>query len=232
LPSACDRNRILLVAPACRIPGCYGIALAGFRGVLGGGDCGTHLNIALISMSIVMDPASERGAVLAQLEHAANLLKQSMNPKLVPPAGAQIGYAIRGARDKEGVASVEGRIAGTPGTLNAGPCSFGADEEMARVILTIMKFDPRRRSAALLRFSDRALDVLDGDLFLECVSYDGSKIRSGISTMDWGIASCCKNEVPDVIYPENDRSPGAVLVILGEEPAGVANNIIICSNRI
>ena len=180
-----------------------------------------------------MDPVSERSAVLAQLEQAVALLKQSMSPALVPPAGAQIGYAIRGARDTGGIASVEGRISGPAGAMKTGgPCSFGTDEEIARVILTILKFDPRRRSAALLRFTDRALDMLDGDLFLECVSNDGSKIRAGISTMDWGIASCCNKEVPDVIYLENDRSSDATLVLLGENPIDVANNIIICSNRI
>jgi len=180
-----------------------------------------------------MDPVSERSAVLAQLEQAVALLKQSMSPALVLPAGAQIGYAIRGARDKGGVASVEGRLYGPAGVMKTGgPCSFGTDEEIARVILTILKFDPRRRSAALLRFTDRALDVLDGDLFLECVSYDTSKTQTGISTMDWGIASCCNKEVPDVIYPENSGKTDATLILLGENAIDVANNIIICSNRI
>jgi len=177
-----------------------------------------------------MDPSSERNAVIAHLEKAVALLQQSMNPKLIPPNGAQIGYALRGARDKNGIAAVEGRIAGAG--KSPGPCMFGTDEEIARVILTVMKFDPLRRSAALLRFSDRVLDVLDNDLFLECVPYDTPKTPPGLSTMDWGIASCCKDEVPDVIYSRGTGSSAASLIILGENPVDVANNIIICSNRI
>ena len=180
-----------------------------------------------------MDPVSERNAVLAQLEKAVALLTQSMSWKLVPSAGAQIGYAIRGARDKNGIAAVVGRISGTSETMKpGGPCSFASDEEIARVILTVMKFDPQRRSAALIRFSDRALNVLEGDQFLECVSYDTAKAPKGISTMDWAIASCCKDDVPDVIYPESGEEDGVPLIILGEGPFDVANNIIICSNRI
>ena len=180
-----------------------------------------------------MDPVSERTAVLAHLEDAVALLKQSMNPKLIPPAGAQIGYAIRGARDKNGIAAVNKKIAGTGGAIpSEGSCSFGSDEEMARIILTVMKFDPRRRSAAIIQFSDRALDVLEGNLFLECAAYDAAGARPGISTMDWGIASVCKEGVPDMLYPENSTGPGAMLVILGEDPNDVTNNIIICSNRI
>jgi len=177
-----------------------------------------------------MDPTAERSAVIAQLESAVAPLAGSISPKLIPASGAQVGYAIRGARDKNGIAAIEGRItrAGEP----AGACGFGVDEEIARIILTVMKFDPLYRGAALLRCSDRALDVLDGDLFLACTSFDATKAPNGISTMDWGIASCCQDEIPDVIYAENGNAASSPLILLAEGPVDVVNNIIICSNRI
>jgi len=50
--------------------------------------------------------------------------------------------------------------------------------------------------------------------------------------MDWGIASCCNDGVPDIIFDKcNETRPG-VIHIFGEDPLVVANNIIICSNRI
>lgn len=179
-----------------------------------------------------MDPASERNAALSRLQSATSLLDQSLNPALVPQGGAQIGYAIRGARDKNGVAAIEGRISGPAAGETGRRCSYGTDEEIARVILTVMKFDPARRSAAILRFSQRALAVFEGDLFLECAPVDTAKAPKGISTMDWGIAACCREEVPDVIYPRGPGAESAPLILLGEEPVDVANNIIICSNRI
>lgn len=177
-----------------------------------------------------MDPTAERSTVIAQLESAVAPLVESINAKLIPSSGAQVGYAIRGARDKNGIAAIEGRITrvGEP----AGACGFGVDEEIARVILTVMKFDSLYRSAALLRCSDRALDVLDGDLFLECASFDATKAPKGISTMDWGIASCCRDEIPDAIYAENSIAASSPLILLAEDPVDVVNNIIICSNRI
>jgi hydroxymethylpyrimidine/phosphomethylpyrimidine kinase len=180
-----------------------------------------------------MDPTAERNAVLGQLEKAVAALTPPLSRKLIPPSGAQIAYAIRGARDTSGIAAVGGRIIATKEAVKTGgPCSFGTDDEIARILLTVMKFDPCRRSAALLLHSDRALDVLDGDLFLECVAYDAARAPNSISTMDWGIASCCRNEVPDVIYAKGDKSDNVVLVLLGEDPVDVANNIIMCSNRI
>ena len=50
--------------------------------------------------------------------------------------------------------------------------------------------------------------------------------------MDWGIASCCKDGVPDVIFSEGTGEKESRIILFGEGPADVANNIIICSNRI
>jgi len=179
-----------------------------------------------------MDPVQERNDVLALLRRVVETIGKSLDEQLIPSGGVQIGYAIRGARDKGGIAAVDGRITLRDGSPRAGPCTFGCDEEIARAIVTVTRFDPRRRSAALIRFSDRVLHMLEDDLFLECASYDLKKAPVGISTMDWGIASCCRDEVPDVIFPLGAQDGGAVILLLGEDPNDVANNIIICSNRI
>ena len=180
-----------------------------------------------------MDPAQERSEVLARLSRVVDTLCPSMNDGIIPPAGAQIGYAIRGARDAFGIAAVEQRIRIRDGIpAPGGSCTFGCDEEIAQALLTVMRFDPRRRSAALIRFSGRTIHVLEDDLFLECASYSPEQAPRGISTMNWGIASCCRKEVPDVIYPGGNPGDDAEILILGENPNDVANNIIICSNRI
>jgi hydroxymethylpyrimidine/phosphomethylpyrimidine kinase len=180
-----------------------------------------------------MDPANERTSALSTLQAATTRLVQTVNTGLIPPEGMAFGYAIRGARDSEGVAAVNGGIhISTEGRTVAGPCVFGTVEPVVRIILTAMKFDPVIRSAAILQFSDRALQVLKDDLFLECASLDAASKNQGISTMDWGIASCCKDGVPDVIFRKGAGAEESRIILSGEGPADVANNIIICSNRI
>jgi len=180
-----------------------------------------------------MDPAHERNTALATLRAAAIPLEQSLNIRLIPPEGISFGFAIRGARDTGGVAAVNGGIKNSGGgPAIAGPCAFGTDEPVARVILTAMKFDPVMRSAAILQFSDRALGIFKNDLFLECAFLEVSSKNPGISTMDWGIASCCKEGIPDVIIRKGVTAKESRIVLFGESPADVANNIIICSNRI
>jgi hydroxymethylpyrimidine/phosphomethylpyrimidine kinase len=181
-----------------------------------------------------MNPASERAFVISSLEAALEpLLKHPVSPLLIPPEGIPFGYAVRGARDSTGVAFVRiGTPQGCRATEPLCTVAFGMDEPVVRVILTVTKFNPAMRSAAMLPFSDRALAVLEEDLFLECASFSQSPARPGISTMDWGIAFCCKEDVPDVIYEKNPGEELSRLSILGEDPADVANNIIICSGRI
>jgi len=181
-----------------------------------------------------MNPASERASVISSLEAAIEpLLKQPVSPRLVPPGGITVGYALRGARDCTGVALARIGNHEEPGTpAFDGQVSFGHDEPVVRAVLTVTKFNPVMRSAAMLQYSDRALAVLEDFLFLECASFSQSPAEQGISTMDWGIAFCCKEDVPDVIYQKNPGGEPFRLILLGEDPADVANNIIICSGRI
>jgi len=173
-----------------------------------------------------MDPAHERNTAIALLRENAARLETSLNPQLIPPGGIAFGYALRGARDAGGVATV------TTGIPDGIPCTFGSDDPIVRIILTAMKFDPAMRSAAIIRFSQKTADVLENDMLLECAAPDPASAGRGISTMDWGIASCCRDSVPDAIIYRTADGKETRIVIFGEMPADVANNIIICSNRI
>ncbi len=179
------------------------------------------------------NPAQERNDVMDRLARAVALLEGSLDRRLIPEHGLRLGYAIRGARDSHGVAAVQGGIvAGEMKAHAAGPCGFGMDDGIARIILTVMKFDPLMRSAASVQFTGRTCQVLEEDLFLECISCDPRQVPAGISTMDWGVASCCREGVPDAIFNPGAAGRMPFILLFGEDPLGVANNIIICSNRI
>jgi len=182
--------------------------------------------------TIMKDPRWERNDVLEKLTAAAALLERSLDIRLIPKKGARLAYAIDGARDRNGVAAVQGGIIQEHGKPHAaGPCAFGADEDITRIVLTVMKFDPRMRCVATLRFSRNVLMVLES-LLLECTSFTPASEPPGISTMDWGVASCCKEGVPDVCYDSGSREKEAIIRFFGEDPIDVTNNIIMISNRI
>jgi hydroxymethylpyrimidine/phosphomethylpyrimidine kinase len=178
------------------------------------------------------NPGGERNDVLEKLTAASVLLERSLDIRLIPKDGARLAYAIQGARDRNGVAAVSGGIIQERGKPHAaGPCAFGSDEKIARIVLTAMKFDPRMRCAAALLFSPDVLIVADS-LLLECSSFDPASEPPGITTMDWGVAACCKKGVPDVCYENGVKEREAIIYFFGEDPIDVTNNIIMISNRI
>ena len=178
----------------------------------------------------MIGPEQQRIEVLGELDKAVHALAGSLSPGMV--SGTNIGYAIRGARDGTGVAAVTGGFTIENGTVRPlGPCTFSADPSVTRIVLTAAKFDPAMRSAAIIPYSDAAAQVIQ-DMFLECCAIDRRTQPPGIETMDWGVASCCKDGVPEVIVDRGLTAGPGRIYLFGETPEDVAGNIIMLSNRI
>jgi hydroxymethylpyrimidine/phosphomethylpyrimidine kinase len=91
-----------------------------------------------------------------------------------------------------------------------------------------MKFDPCIRSAAMIACTPAAVKTMESRFFEIC-SFDPLKEPQGIRTMDWGVAQCCRNGVPDAIYNRRTVDKGAIIRLFGEDPQEVANNILMLS---
>ena len=177
-------------------------------------------------------PVQERSEVLADLEGAARLLTASINPRLIPPKGGNIGYAVAGARDSGSVAAITGGLVTDGESVRcAGPAAFGVDQNLSRMILTVMKFDPQIRSAGILRYSREAFRILS-EMFMESADADPGRFPAVGSTMDWSVASVCTDGVPPVVAIRREDPETGIICIFGEEPREISSNIIILSNRI
>jgi predicted fused transcriptional regulator/phosphomethylpyrimidine kinase len=161
----------------------------------------------------------EEAGVKERLELAVQILLEGISPALLPRAGANIGYALPGARVPGDVAAIMGGIVERGGkVLPPDATAFGADAGVARVILTAMRTDPEIRSAAVIRFSPKIL--------FETCGFERAKEPPGVSTMDWGVASCCRDGVPDAIFDRGVQGLEGLVRILGEEPVAVAKKIL------
>jgi Uncharacterized conserved protein len=173
----------------------------------------------------------EQQRIRERLIEAVNELRQHMDPSLIPEVGTNIVYALPKAREIRDVAGVEGRIVRMKGAVHpVGEIGFGASDHMARAVLTVMKYDPSTRSMANIRFSETILKILD-DLMLEVCEFDRSSEPPGIQTMDWGVASCCREGVPDIIFDRGAVGKEAMIRITGENPGAVAGIITRISIR-
>jgi hydroxymethylpyrimidine/phosphomethylpyrimidine kinase len=180
----------------------------------------------------MISAGQERHEVLLRLNTAVGLLAGAMDIRLIPASGGTIAFALRHARDGRDVASVKGGIVVLDGKFHpSGPCAYDTGADISRIVLTVMKFDPEMRCAAVIGYSQGALNLLE-DMSILCCGIDHTKIPPGISTMDWGIASCCTDGVPDVIYDKGAQKSEGLIYLIGEDAVKVASTIIILSHRI
>ncbi len=175
---------------------------------------------------------ADRRDVITELSDALEMIRKGMAPELIPEVGSNIVYALAGATEPGEVAGIEGRIVRLRDAIHpVGDVVFGASDHVARIVLTVMKFDPAIRSAANIRFSDEYIRQLDG-MMLEICEFDRLKEPKGVKTMDWGVASCCREAIPDVIFDRGGIGKEPMIRILGEDPVAVAHNILKLSRRI
>ena len=170
----------------------------------------------------------EKAAILQKLSFAASILPGKVLRDLVPPRGIQLAYARKGARDDTGIACVRGGLCLENIVFDTADVGFGGSGIIATVLLTAMKFDPRIRSAAIIACTSAAVKTMDGRFFEIC-SFDPRKGPPGTGTMDWGVAQCCRNGVPDAIYSRSTDNTRAIIRLFGEDPLDVANNILMLS---
>ena len=174
----------------------------------------------------------DRARVIACMGEAVALLTGRMDARLIPEVGMNIVYALPNARSKDDVAGVLGRIVRFGDRVHpVGEVAFGASDHVARIVITAMRFNPQVRSAANIRFSEAVLLDMENLLFEVC-SFDRAKEPPGVQTMDWGVASCCREGVPDAIYDRGAMGKESMIRVLGEDPVMVAHNILKLSNRI
>jgi len=173
-----------------------------------------------------------RESVLTMLRAAVEQLETTMQAGLIPEVGTNICYALPDARENDDVAAVEGRIVRLGDRVHAvGQVAFGASDHVATIVLTAMKFDPDVRSAANIRYSPELITLCE-DLYLEICSFDRRDEPPGTRTMDWGVAFCCRNGVPDVIFDRGAVGKEPMIRILAQNPMEVATIIGRISTRI
>ena len=72
---------------------------------------------------------------------------------------------------------------------------FGNDDHIVRVLLTVVRFDAEVRVVGSIRYTWEIADMVKETLLEDVAEYDPSRFPPGISSMDWGIASCCRDGV-------------------------------------
>ncbi|MDD1676343.1 MAG: phosphomethylpyrimidine kinase [Methanomicrobiales archaeon] len=172
------------------------------------------------------EPGADRTVALTRLSAALHSLEEiTLSPALVPKEGIELACALSHAMLPEAVATV----VFVP--RNPGRPVFGIANEAVRSLLTARRFDPQIHATGVIRHSGAIETVLD-ELFLQVCAYDRTREPPGITSMHWGVASCCRDGVPDAVIDRGGRGAEGLVRLFAEDPAGVARTISAISRRL
>ncbi len=174
-----------------------------------------------------------RYPVLQELKKAIQVLRENRIGHLIPEVSSNLGYALpypEGIRD---VAAFPGRIIRVGESITVlGDPEFGASRHVARIILTVMKWNPECCSAMNIRFSKENVKRLEEKGF-SGVHFDRRlepkevKETEG-SSLEWGVQEVLKKtrSVPDFIYDEGEIGKEPMIRIIGRDPMEVVDKIL------
>jgi hydroxymethylpyrimidine/phosphomethylpyrimidine kinase len=175
----------------------------------------------------------ERYRCLNDLKTALQTLAKEKCGLMIPEVQSNLGYALPFARRAEDVAAFPGRIVrvGEDCRTVCEP-AFGASRHIARIILTLMKYDPAYRSAMNIRFSEEMLKACAA-LGYDCDHFDRSaepsdlKLKEG-SSLEWGTDAVLsrRNNIPDIIFDRGEVGKEPMIRVLGKTPLDVVNKVL------
>ena len=167
--------------------------------------------------SVELRDAAAREATSEAVESVVAALVDADPAPLVPESGMCVGAATPHAERPDEVAAVDGRITQTlRGPRPPGGVRFGAEPELARLLLAVREHNPDRRFAVTCRLTDdveAALDSLDGTV---------ARVANGERAADATPEARVEHAV--------DGSEGSPVAIVDPGAVGVEGQVVILAD--
>ena len=191
-----------------------------------GGGIGPTNHFASITREIARTHAIE------ELDKALERLKRLNIGHLIPEVQSNLAYAIPFAESVDDVASFPGRIVrlvNTVATLSS--ARFGASRQIHHLVLAAMEYDPERRSAMSIAYSDTLVRRIRS-LGYTVAEFDRSRTPPDLqqeegSTLAWGVQDVMEElgKVPDAIFDRGAVGKVPMIRIFGKDPGSIVNLI-------
>lgn len=175
----------------------------------------------------------ERYDLIHRAAAAVERLREMRIGHLIPEVQSNIGLAISGAVGPEDVIAFPGRIIrrGEEIVTVAAP-RFGASRHVAKIVLTVMAFDPSWRAVMNIRFSSSILDACRR-LKFKIASFrreDEPTLVKQLegSSLEWGTEKAIRESgcVPDIIYDLGGQGKEEMIRVLAEDVDALVEKIL------
>jgi hydroxymethylpyrimidine kinase/phosphomethylpyrimidine kinase len=181
----------------------------------------------------------DRYRCIQELKTAIQQLKDHKCGNIIPEVQSNFVYALPYAVQAGDVAAIPGRMIRIgDGAETLHDPEFGASSHVARIILTVMRYDGDYRSAMDIRFSEEIVTLCrDSGYVVESFSRsdepDDIKQKEG-SSLEWGTNYVLsrRDTVPDMIFDRGDVGKEPIVRVLGKNPVDVAHKVITISTKL
>lgn len=148
---------------------------------------------------------------------------------LIPEVRSNLVMARENAKSVEDVVGVPGRITTVKGRVMAFlKPEWGASSHVARLVLEIMKYDPKKRSAINISYHPDIIEICER-LGLKVSFYNRAEEPEEMrnvegKTISWGVEQAIQNigDIPDVIYHLGDWGKEPIIALIGNDAMDVA----------
>ena len=150
--------------------------------------------------------------------------------KLIPECQTNFVFSKDKPKTIKNVLGISGRLVKSGNNvIQAGELVFGGSQHVATAVIRVSKKFSKIRSAINIKYEPKIITNAKKHR-MSVLSYDRkneskkSKSKEN-SSISWGISSCLKSNIPDIIYHKGDFGKEPMIIVFGETPAEVVRKI-------
>jgi len=150
--------------------------------------------------------------------------------KFIPECQTNFVFSKNKPKNIKNVLGISGRLVKSGNSvIQAGDLVFGGSQHVATALIEVSKKFPDIRSAINIKYEPklitkakkRKMSVLTYNRKKESKN---SKLKEN-SSISWGVSSCLKSEMPDIIYHKGDLGKEPMIIVFGNTPTEVVKKI-------
>ena len=106
---------------------------------------------------------------------------------------------------------------------------YGGSQHVATAMIQVSKKFPDIQSAINIRYDPKVITKAKKQK-MTVLSYDrndepkSSSLKEN-SSISWGISSCLKSKIPDIIFHKGDVGKEAMIIVFGKDPSEIIKKI-------
>ena len=150
--------------------------------------------------------------------------------KIIPECQTNFVFSKNKPKNIKDVLGISGRLVKSgDNVIQAGELELGGSQHVATALIEVSKKFPDIRSAINIKYEPKLITKAK-KCKMTVLSYNrkketkNSKLKEN-SSISWGVSSCLRSKMPDIIYHKGDLGKEPMIILFGNTPKEVVKKI-------